>query len=810
MMMKGDLINVAKQNVKDDVISYIESDIEKIQTRPTMYISYVDARAAMQLSRELINNAIDEVINPNSPGDTIDIMLDEEDNRLTVIDNGRGIPFDKVDIACTKINAGSKLYRDKEKSEFKTSAGENGTGLTCANALSDNLTFIIYRNGEKGTFVYNEGKLVSKEIVKLGKKEVNRTGTSVSFKPSEKYLHKPIIDSKKLLDWITDISYLIDPNIKLAFHLAGKKSNTMKTTEFQHENGVADMLDDFVKKQLIDPIYINFRGSYNVLDNGDIEFLEESCKNPKYLENRIVIQAAFTINPDVHQDEDDHYKTFCNYIRTIDHGVHLNAVKNAWCWLVSKLTTDNMTPNEAEKYPINYDDARNGLFATVNIMCIDPQFASQTKEKMSNDELFKPIRRIIYVYLNKYFKDNPAVLKKVTQFVKANAKARLEIGKIKKSEYKPIDNLSEHTLKCFNPANGNGYRELFIVEGGSAKGSLVKCRDARTQALFALRGVPKNTFGLKLVDILANQEFKYLVKILGCGIGKDKNMDKLRYDKIIIFTDSDIDGFRIASLLCTFFLTQYPEIVEKGLLYKAVAPLYIVDDPKHKYIMNKADYYRYFADKLIGKVELFQDGEKMKNSQFKSFIIRNNQYLTTLDALINYYSINPDLIEFAVEYKDEVKPEAFRKLLKKKFPEMDYESGVIRGIYKDAYQICELDKTFDFRAQPLKKMIMQNGGNTFTYTEKGKTYKDVTLGQFLSGVKNYMPVTKSRLKGLGEMMPDELWESSLNPKTRELIQLTSDNIQLELDRFQTLHGKDSDARKELMKEYILDPNDIDN
>lgn len=800
---------MAKQ-YKDDEIVYLDSDIQKIQTRTTMYISYKGSKASMQLCREIINNAIDEVINSNSPGDAIDIMFDEAENRITVIDNGRGIPLDKVEIACTKIQAGSKLFRDKDKSTFKTSAGENGTGITCANALSDNLTFIIYREGKKGTFVFSAGQLLSKEIIDVPKKEANRHGTSVSFVPSEKYLGKCDIDGKELLEWITDISYLIDPNIKLAYHVAAKKSNTMKTIEFQHENGVADMLNVFVKKQLMDPIYINFKGSYNILENGDIEFLEETEKNPKYLENRIVIQAAFTINPDIHMDEDDHYKTFCNYIRTIDHGVHLNAAKNAWCNLLVRLTTDSLTPNEAEKYPITYEDARNGLYGTLNIMCTDPQFASQTKEKMSNDELFKPIRKIIYFYLNKFFKDNPAILKKVTQFIKANARARLEIGKIKKSEYKPIDNLSEHTLKCFDPANGNGYRELFIVEGGSAKGNLVQARDGRTQALFALKGVPKNTFGLKLVDILANQEFKYLVKILGCGIGKDKNMDKLRYDKIIIFTDSDIDGFRIASLLCTFFLTQYPEIVERGLLYKAVAPLYIVDDPKHKYIMNKADYYRYFADRLIGKIELYQDGEKMKNSQFKSFIIKNNQYLTALDAMVNYYSINPDLIEFAVEYKDELSPDKFKKLLTKKFPEMTYESGVIRGIYKDAYQICELDKTFDFRSQSLKKMITQNGGNNFTYTEKGKTFKDVTLGQFLTGVKNYMPVTKSRLKGLGEMQPEELWDSSLNPKTRELIQLTSDNIELELDRFQTLHGKDSDARKELMKEYILDPNDIDN
>lgn len=795
----------------DDKIEYIESDVAKVQKKLGMYISYTGSKGALHLAKEVINNGIDEAINKKSPGDTVEVFFHEKENKITVSDNGRGIPFDMVELVCTKIQAGSKFDRDADKTGVDNkafTAGENGVGITAVNALSEIMAFNIYREGQKGTFIFNEGKLVKKEIVKASRGD-RPHGTTVSFIPSEKYLGKCKISLKELQEWITNISYLIDPGVNLSFHYVKEKSDVMKSIIFKHENGIKDMLDDFCKKQLVDPIYIDFRGSYKLDDNGDVIFEANSSKS---LGNDIIIQAAFTIEPSVHTDDDDHYKSFCNFIHTIDHGVHVNAVKTAWCQLVTKLTSEAMSEAEAKKTQINFEDARSGLYATINIMCDNPQFASQTKEKISNDDLFKPIRKVVYTYLFKYFKENPAVLKKVMTFVKTNAKARLEVGKIRKSEYKPIDNLSEHTLNCFNPANGDGYRELFIVEGKSAKGSLVTARDAKTQALFSLRGVPKNSFGIKLAELLTNQEFKYLIKCLGCGIGKDFNINKLRYDKIIIFTDSDIDGFRIASLLCTFFMTQYPEIVKAGLLYKAVAPLYIIDDPKHPYILNKIEYYSYFAEKLVKVIKMYdKNGKEMNPKQFKQLVIANNQYLSLLNALINYYSVNPDIIEFIVEYKDtKISDKDFNKILKKKFPEMVYEDSVVKGVHEGSYQYITLDKTFYTRSRSLHDLIMSNGSNIFSFVDGKTEMKNITMGKFLRYAKKYMPVTKSRLKGLGEMNPSDLWDSSLNPSTRELIQLTSDNIDLELDRFQTLHGKDADARKELMKEYILDINDIDN
>ena len=804
---------MAKQ-YQDDNITWIESDIEKIQKKTGMYISYVGSKGALHLAKEVINNAIDECISKKSPGDTVMVVFDEKDNRLSVMDNGRGIPFDKVELVCTKIQAGSKFDRDADKKGIENkafTAGENGVGITAVNALSKEMVFEIYRDGERAIFVFNDGKLVDKSIMSLTGKEAKRHGSVVSFIPDEKYLGKCKFEFKEVHDWINYISYLIDPSVTLTFTYTKAKSNAVKEETFVHDNGIKDLVLDTVDKRLFDPIYINFKGSYSV-ENDRVYFKDEETKGDN-LGNDIIIQAAFTYNPEVHDDDNAHYISFCNYVHTIDHGVHLTAAKKAWCRAITKLGNESLSDSEAKKFQIGFDDARNGLFGCINLMCDNPQFASQTKEKISNDALFKPIYYIIYVKLMKYFSDNPLVLKKAIAFVKSNAKSRLEITKIRKSEYRPVDNLSENTLACFNPANGKGYRELFLVEGKSAKGTLVKARDPETQALFALRGVPKNVWGAKISEILANQEFKYLVKVMGCGIGPDFDIRKLKYDKIIIFTDSDIDGFRIASILSVFFITQYPQIVQEGMLYKAVAPLYIIDDPKHPYILNKVDYYDYFADRLIKLIKLYDSkGNLYSPKKFKELVIINDDYLSLLDALVNYYSVHPDIIEFIVQnrYTKDITDFKFKSLLKKRFPEMNFDGDLVRGVYNGTYQYITIDDTLKKRSAKLQELIKGLGDNTFRFDDRDKVFKDVTFGQFMRYAIRYMPVTKSRLKGLGEMNDDKMWDSSMNPKTRQLIQLTSDDIEMELERFNMLHGKDSDQRKELMDEYILDIRDLDN
>ena len=805
---------MAKQ-YQDDNITWIESDIEKIQKKTGMYISYVGSKGALHLAKEVINNAIDECISKKSPGNVVSIFFDEKDNKITVMDNGRGIPFDKVELVCTKIQAGSKFTRDADKTGIENkafTAGENGVGITAVNALSKEMVFDIYREGERAIFLFNDGKLMDKRITKVTGKDAKRHGTTVSFIPDEKYLGKCKFEFKEVHEWVRHISYLIDPSVTLTFTYTKAKSNAVKEETFVHDNGIKDLVLDTVDKRLFDPVYINFKGSYS-MDGDKVTYKDDDGKSS--LGNDIIIQVAFTYSQEYHDDDNSHYISFCNYVHTIDHGVHLTACKKAWCRVMTQLGNDALSDAESKKFQLGFDDARNGLVGSVNLMCDNPQFASQTKEKISNDNLYRPIYYIIYNKLMKYFKDNPAVLKKAIAYVKSNAKSRLEITKIRKSEYRPVDNLSENTLACFNPANGKGYRELFIVEGKSAKGTLVRARDPETQALFALRGVPKNVWGAKISEVLANQEFKSLIKVLGCGIGQDFDIRKLRYDKIIIFTDSDIDGFRIASILCVFFITLYPQIVQDGYLYKAVAPLYIINDPKHPYILNKVEYYEYFTEKISKIIKLYDSkGVVFTPKKFRELVTTNYDYLSLLDILVNIYKVNPDILEFIVQFKciQKLSDKKFATLLKSRFEEMQYANDMIYGVYNGTYQCIDLDidKSIYTKSEALQKLIANLGDNLFSFEDKGTMYKNVTFGQFIQYAMQYMPKTTSRLKGLGEMDDYRMWESSMNPKTRQLIQLTSDNIEMELDRFNMLHGKDSDQRKELMDSYVLDIRDLDN
>lgn len=806
-----------KEKFIDDNISYIEDDVEKIQTKPGMYISYLGEKGALHLVKEAVNNAIDECVNPKSPGNHVLIQYDDDNNAVYVTDNGRGLPIDKAEIVCTKIQSGSKFSRDEEVIDvFKKtfSAGENGVGNTAITALSELLELDIHWQGQHGQFKFIDGKLVDKKITEDNSKSVSGKllhGTTFKFVPSRKYLGKCKLKFKDIEKWVRNTSYLIDPKIRLTLQ---KIENGKVTKEYQyhHDIGMVELLQDSVeKKMMINPIFISFEGYY-LLDNDKVYIFDgHKIKSHKDIKGEpIKVYAAFGLSEGGISDNEEGCLSFCDYIHTVDNGVHVNAAKLAWSQVVSKLTQEAMTENELKKYPITYEDTRDSLVFTLNLFCDKPQFASQTKEKISNDELFKPIRQIIYTKLMEILKANPKDLKTITNWVKTCAKSRLEVTKIKKSDYKSMDSLSENTLSCFDPAYDPHYKELFIVEGGSAKGSLTLGRDARTQAIFAVKGVPLNVFDCKLSEVMKNDEFRYLIKILGCGVGKDFDITKLKYDKIIIFTDSDIDGFRIASLLSVFFMTQMPEIVKAGKLYKAVAPLYIIDDKKHPYLLSKHEYAELHASNLSNKITIETlKGEKLSKKEIHNLIINNYEYLSELKYLVRYFYTHPDIIEFIVRYYES---KDFAKKLKKRFKELEFTNGVVHGVYNYTTQYITLDETFFHRTRNLYKMIFDvNDGNIYYNFIDDTRYNDVSIGSILQHCEKYLPKILSRIKGLGELPPEVLWETTLNPAKRELLQLNIDKMEVDMAKFKILHAENNaEERRKLMADYVLNKDDIDN
>ena len=770
---------------KDDDIRVIEDDLERLRERTTVYISYKGDKGALHLCKELINNAIDEAMSPKSPCKNIQIVFNEKENRLTVSDDGRGIPFQHIIDVVTKLQSSSNFGKTKEGAEVSLKAGENGIGLTAINALSEFLTIIVTREGKRGTFNFVDGRLQGEPIYEQA--DPNEHGTTAIFVPSEKYLGPCHIKEADLFSWLSLISHFVPSSKTIYYTPIKKKGDEKKTIKLKYANGPVKLLESNMKKPLLSTT-MNFKSA-----------------NPN-------VQVCFNYDE---ADSTDGYNTisFCNWVNTIQHGEHVSGAKTGYCQAMMKIVPTYMTDNEKKKWNITFEDIRLGLCTEIFLFHNDPQFTGQTKECVGNREIFKDVRDAVYKATMAYMKDNAAEAKKISNYIKKNARARLEVSKIRKSDYKAMDSFEESVMSGYSPAIGKGYKELYIVEGDSAKGGVTGVRDAMTQAVFKIKGNPKNTYGIKLAEVLQNAEFKTLIKIIGTGIGKDFNLAQSKFDKIIIFVDSDIDGFNMTSLLSTFFLCFMPELVKAGMLYKAKAPLYILKDSKNKYILSKVEYYKIFADKVVENTTLIDSkGNKLSNEDMHTLIDSNKDYLLELEPLTQYFYTNPELIEFTLLHAPSPK---FNYVLKKRFPELTYDeaTNVIQGSIDGVYQYLVADQAFFDKCERLTKLIKDVNKSDIYYTMESNGYKSLTsLGMFFKNTKKYLPEIEDRIKGLGELDGEVMWETTLNPANRELIRLTIDDLERDLNTVKVLHGPDSKLRKAFMidNNHKFNRDDLDN
>ncbi len=790
----------------DDNIDHKEDDIEKIQTKPNMYISYLGHKGALHLAKEVINNMIDECINANSPGDNIHIYLDEVENTLMVSDNGRGIPFDKMEIVCTKIQAGSKFTREGSGG---SSAGENGVGLTAVNALSSYFEIKSDRYGEKASIKFENGKLTQPVTVKKSKSENH--GTTTIFKPNPFYMDmaddKCELFSNLITDWLDLIIYLVPDNIKINFQAAKRGRESVVNKKYRNKNGLYDLMKKLSKKPLLDPVHFINSMRIAEFDKG------------KEIERFVGLEVAFTFNSSSHEME---VESFCNFVHTVDHGVHVDAVRNALTTFISKHTRESLSEKESKKIEIIPQDVTNGLQLAVYLSSqLNPHFSGQTKEKVSNKALFKPLREIAYSELTEWAKRNPKELKKVISFVKTNAKARIEATKARNSVVKAATtSLDEHRIKKFTPALARGkndYRELFLCEGDSAQGLLDQRRFNQFQASFGFRGVPLNAHKKKITDVLQNVEFRNLVSLLKTGIGDKFDIKKLWYKKIIILTDSDIDGLNISSLICAFFLTHMPEIVKEGYLYRAIGPLYKIKDKKRPFILSKREYIEVFEERIGDKIKLVdtETGSVLKNKEFKEVLLNGREYLEELQIQVNNFQVHRDLIEFIII---NFKEDKFPKLLNKTFPEITIDKDHhISGVYEGRYQTVALNKQFFKKTVHLIEIASRFKSMYYQVFEKSSDKNDkyeergiLSIGKFMALCNKFQPEIINRFKGLGELDAIDLRKTTLDPNNRILIQLTLDDLEKELEKFNIIHGNADAERKKLMAHFKISREDLDN
>jgi len=393
--------------------------------------------------------------------------------------------------------------------------------------------------------------------------------------------------------------------------------------------------------------------------------------------------------------------------------------------------------------------------------------------------------------------------------------------------------------RCLNTGK-NDYREIFIVEGDSAKGSAVRRRNPNFQAFFAVRGMTANPYKKTLPQLMdpntGNKEWRTFVNILRCGVGKNFDIDKLYFDKIILLTDADIDGHGISSSMATFFITALPGIVEAGKLYKALPPLYKIDDGKKSlFVHNKEEYVSLYRDKVIKNYDviiLALGDKKIDKESFKEFLLDTVNYLDALTSIADHYKSNAFLIERVASYlvykypgidkdfdvseilKNQKVLTDFMSTIQDKFSEIKYyeNDNALSGIVDGKYTSIKLGHRFMNKVCDLFD-VYRKYGYSMLVKEKDGDYNQMSIGQFSTKYRKYIPAINDRYKGLGEMSPEDLYNTTLDPNSRVLMQLTIDDLKRDLKVFDKLHGtskKDKIARKKMMEEFRINPDDLDN
>jgi len=809
---------MSKNNKKfiEEEMQVMENDLDKIRMSPLMYISRVGSLGAIHLSKECINNCIDECLNINSPGENVYLYLNEDENLFVAEDDGRGLPFNKMLDACTKIQSSTKFNRTSNQK----SAGQNGAGLKCCNALSEYFKLEVYKLGEYAVVEFKDGVQVQDGKVKPCK-DKKRHGTIVTFKPSEKYMGKCQMKGEDILFWLNNIKHFLDKNITIELEIE-KKGKITRYEFSRSKNGIGDLVYEISPKNHT-PIYTGI-GTTKI--DEEIRIVKSGGKvDNQILKRDIDLEFAFALNVDMLEMKT---RSFCNFVHTVDEGDHTNAVVTAICEYLSRKTRDILTEKEKEKFNILYNDITNSLVLALTVSTsMDPGFTGQTKEKIENNKMVKPLKEIVRSQLTVFFENNPKELKSYTSLIKANAKARYESTKAKQAVIKrEVGAVAEHSIPNYFPANKKGkkdYRELFIFEGLSVKSNGTQARDADYQAMYTMRGVPGEAYTMDSNEVYTkNETFKNLTRAINAGIGDNFDVSKCRFDKVIITSDADVDGFFIFSLLGGFFLKHMTDLIYDGRLYLSVPPLYKIKDKKTPFITDKEQYQSVYFRNVMDKYTIQEDGGKeLTKRELLEFLKLNQYYLDELTRCSNHYSANPTLIEYVIKYKDE---KNFKKNMAKKFPEIKIESDkdnkmntIIEGIYEGAYQIFTIDSLFDRKTKDLKDLMDKNDSMYYRVVEKYKDGKEfrgkLSIGEFLELTNKLQPGIELRYKGLGELSSDDMWMNVMNPEKRTLIQLTVSDVKEACKMYDTLHGKgkaNSDNRREMTEAFEIRKDMLDN
>jgi DNA gyrase subunit B len=593
------------------------SGLDAVRKRPGMYIGSTGPRGLHHLVYEVVDNSIDEAMTGNC--DTIIVTLNE-DGSVTVEDNGRGIPTDihpefnvsALEVVMTKLHAGGKFDKDS----YKVSGGLHGVGVSCVNALSKDLQVIVHRNGVITEQHFKKGIPVepAKEVG-----TTQRTGTIVTFYPDEEIFQETTIFSFDILaSRLRELAFL-NKGISITLEDRRKESEDKeeekRKKEFYFEGGIVSFVEYLTKGQ--------------ALINEDVVYLE---KRKDGVELELALQYT--------EQYSENIFSFVNNINTHEGGTHLSGFKTALTRAFNKYAESlSKGKNEAK---LSSEDVREGLTCIISVRVPEPQFEGQTKTKLGNSEVKGIVDSLVTEGLGTYLEENPKTARSIIEKSLLAAKAREAARRARElTRRKGILEGSTLPGKLADCSERDASKcEIYIVEGDSAGGSAKQGRSREFQAILPLRGKILNVEKARLSKMLGNNEIIAMITALGTGIGDDFNIDKLRYYKIIIMTDSDVDGSHISTLILTFFFRHMKELVEKGHIYLALPPLYKVQKGKQKiYVLDEKE-----KDKLVAEM-----GEGVSLQRYKGLGEMNPEQLWETTMNPETRTLKQITIEDAVE-----------------------------------------------------------------------------------------------------------------------------------------------------------------
>ena len=846
--------------------------LEAVRKRPAMYIGGTGVDGLHHLIFELVDNSVDEAISGHCR--EIEVIL-HIDGTVTVSDDGRGIPVgmhtdrnvSAAEVVMTVLHAGGKFDKDT----YKVSAGLHGVGVSVVNALSETLQLEIKTEGKIHSQSYLRGKPVSPLEV-IG--ETTSTGTRIRFKADPEIFEDLNFRFEILSNRLRELAFL---NKGLKIHIHDERDG--KDNKFFFEGGIVSFIEHLGKHKKVlhpDPIYIE-------RDKDDCDLQVAIQYNDSYAEEMF---------------------TFVNNVNTRDGGTHLSGFRSALTRTINSYATQN---NMLKTTGVNLtgEDVREGLILVLSIKIPEPQFEGQTKGKLGNTEVKGLVEQIVNEKLGQFFEEQPAVAKKIVSKVISAAQAREAAKKakdlVRRKSALEVSSLPGKLADCSekDPA----LSELYIVEGDSAGGSAKQGRNRKNQAILPMRGKILNVEKARAEKMIGNQEIRTLITALGTGIGSDFNLEKLRYHKVIIMTDADVDGAHIRTLLLTFFFRQMPQIIENGYLYIAQPPLYKIKKAKKEtYLKDEKLLFQFLMDQGTEKLEISTSKSEKKisgadlklliDNLFKfeecfSRVVKNNIPEAFLNVLINlnieksdfgklervlasaiqildglideenknkyeykkeYLNVpirfnknisldndkNNRLKEFLIEVnaqeKDDSAVKTTHKLDRVDLNKEIKDVALSIGFDSDSktYNVIFFgsnngrDFEINLNSEFIESVIIQNiieiykpikatDHPPFVLHNNGESTSVESKHGLLEAVLEMAKkgIYIQRYKGLGEMNPEQLWETTMDPEVRVLLQVHADDLVASEDLFTTLMGEDVEPRREFIQKNALQARNLD-